>query len=60
VVATGDATVVEFLRDDLGRLMAKRPRLGQVVMSNLAANLAARLRKIDALHTRPAAEDKAG
>jgi hypothetical protein len=48
VVAADDGTVVEVLRQDLEDLMARRPRLGQVVARNLAARLAARLRQADA------------
>ncbi len=50
VVATADGRVVEMMSDELDRLMADRPRLGHRVTSNLAADLAGKLRRTDALH----------
>jgi len=51
VVAMEDSEVVEILRSDLIRLVERRPRLGSVVMRNLAVNLAEKLRKVDARYT---------
>jgi CRP-like cAMP-binding protein len=49
VVATGKCTVVEFMMNELSRLMTIHPRLGQRMMLNLAAHLAERLRRADGL-----------
>jgi ribosomal protein S18 acetylase RimI-like enzyme len=51
VISLEDAEVVEILRSDLIRLVERRPRLGAVVMRNLATNLAEKLRKVDAKYT---------
>jgi CRP-like cAMP-binding protein len=48
VLALQDTQVVEILRADLVRLMERRPRLGTVVMRNLATDLAEKLRNVDA------------
>jgi CRP-like cAMP-binding protein/GNAT superfamily N-acetyltransferase len=53
VIALKDAEVVEILRTDLARLVERRPRLGAVVMRNLAADLAEKLRKVDAKYSGP-------
>jgi N-acetylglutamate synthase-like GNAT family acetyltransferase len=47
VIALEDSQVVEIRCSDLLRLMNKRPRLGSVVMRNLAGDLSEKLRKID-------------
>lgn len=47
IIALEDAEVVEILRDDLIRLMDRRPRLGTTVMRNLATDLSKKLRKLD-------------
>lgn len=47
MVALEDAQVVEILRTDLVRLMDRRPRLGAVVMRNLATDLSQKLRRLD-------------
>jgi len=47
VIALEDSQAVEIRCSDLMRLMNKRPRLGSVVMRNLAGDLSGKLRKID-------------
>ena len=47
VIALEDSQAVEIRCSDLMRLMNKRPRLGSVVMRNLAEDLSGKLRKID-------------
>jgi len=48
LVAQEETRVVEILFEELSRLMTTRPRLGTTVMRNLAADLAAKLRRADA------------
>ncbi|MBN2212184.1 MAG: cyclic nucleotide-binding domain-containing protein, partial [Sedimentisphaerales bacterium] len=47
VISMSDATVIEILRTDFLRLMETHPRLGAVVMGNLAKNLAEKMRNLD-------------
>jgi len=48
VISLEESQTVEIRCTDLMRLMNKRPRLGSVVMRNLAGDLSEKLRKIDA------------
>lgn len=47
VVALEDGLAAWFRRDELLRLMERRPRLGAAVMRNLASGLAGKLRRLD-------------
>jgi hypothetical protein len=51
VIAAEAGQVVEILTADLNRLINKRPRLGEVVMRNLAQGLAKKLRQLDVRYT---------